>query len=736
MRRRSSAGGKPSKSRNRTAVTRKRLAAPKAVRRRSSSVGGRAEIARLTRQLNEAREQQTATSEILRVISASPGELEPVFHAMLENALRLCDAKFGNIYRSEGDALRLVATHNTPSAFVEFRARSLYRPNPKTPVGRVIATKSVLHVVDAKSEQAYVDGDPGYVRSLQLTGLRTYVVVPMLKENELIGVILIFRQEVRAFTDKQIELVRNFADQAVIAIENTRLYANLLKAEMSTRKAEAELRLIVDTIPAIAARYLPDGAPDFVNQTWQDYTGLSSGDLKGRRWGIGIHPDDIAAVTEQWLIHLATGEPFVVEQRLRRADGEYRWHVVHRRPLRDETGTIVNWYGAAYDIEDRKKTEDALRESEQRFRDFSDAASDWYWETGPDHRFTFMPSDRAEFTYIAAPDRLGLCRWQIAADVGDEPAKWRTHIATLDAHKPFRNFIYPVTLKDGSPMYVSTSGIPRFDGLGRFLGYRGGASDVTTTVRAELAQKALDEARAELSHVTRLITLGELTTSIAHEVNQPLAGIVGNGTACLNWLKRDPPRPDEVRKSVEAMIGDCNRAAAIVSKIRALAKKAEPQKEAFDINNLLRESVLLMQRELSTHDVELKEQLTSNLPLVFGDPVQLQQVIINLILNAIESMQGTDSRHRKLLVRSNSADDKRIIVEFHDSGTGIDPANAAKLFDAFFTTKNNGLGMGLSISRSIIEAHRGKLTAQNANPGAIFRFALPSFKAAIEIADR
>jgi PAS domain S-box-containing protein len=627
------------------------------------------------------------------------------------------------------------------------------------------------------------------------------------------------------------------------------------RAEARIRANDRELRAIIDRIPALAGRYRPDGYPDFFNQTWLDYTGLSLEDIQHNRWGVAIHPDDLATVDEEWRSHIANGNAFVMEQRLRRADGEYRWLLVHRQPFRDEEGTIINWYGVAHDIEDRKlaeiklqaaeqnlratvntipslvwqadtsgrveffndrwfeytgcspsqqlgwdwtstihpddrtlvsdawrrmqagneplefearmrrfdgqyrwflfrvepwhdangniqrwygvntdiedrkRAEDALRESEQRFRDFSDAASDWYWETGPDHKFTFMPEARPGFAPIAAPDRLGRTRWDLAADVDEEPAKWREHAATLEARKPFRNFTYRVRLRDGSMMHLAASGIPRFDSQGVFLGYRGGGSDVTAAVRADQAQKALRQARAELSHVTRLTTLGELTASIAHEVNQPLAGIVGNGSACFRWLEKDPPRLDEVRASVEAMVADATRAAAIIARIRALAKKAEAQKEVFDVNDLVRESILLVQRELANHNIEMKQEFGPSPAAVLGDRVQIQQVIINLIMNAIESMETVHHRPRELRIRSNSIDGVLVTVEVQDTGAGIDPKNSAKLFDAFFTTKPKGLGMGLSISRSIIDAHDGRLTAVGAEHGATFRLTLPSHRA-------
>jgi PAS domain S-box-containing protein len=496
--------------------------------------------------------------------------------------------------------------------------------------------------------------------------------------------------------------------------------------EVTTSSFDNDFWAALDTVPAVATCYLADGTPEFVNRTWRDYTGLTLNDLAGPRWGVAIHPDDTARADSQWRAYLKTGQAFTSEHRLRRADGEYRWFQFAAQPFSGGTGRIIRWYGIHTDIEDRKRAEEALRDSEQRFRAFNEATSDWYWETGPDHRFTYMPDERPFFDSIAAPKRIGLTRWEVAVDVESEPEKWKAHIAKLEAHETFRDFVYRVLLNDDSMAFISVSGIPKYDAQGRFLGYRGGGTDVTSAVRSEISRSALRKAQAELAHVTRVTTLGELTASIAHEVNQPLAGAVGSSTACLRWLNKSPPRLDEVRSSVEAIINDCNRASEIITRIRALANKTDTKMAALDINSVVSESIALVNRELNNHNVTLRQELASGIPLVTGDRVQLQQVIINLIINGVEAMETVLDGQRTIVVRSGRNPGDEAFVEVEDFGVGIDPEHINRLFDAFFTTKPKGLGMGLSISRSIIEAHDGRLTvATTGKVGTTIRIALP-----------
>jgi PAS domain S-box-containing protein len=416
-----------------------------------------------------------------------------------------------------------------------------------------------------------------------------------------------------------------------------------------------------------------------------------------------------------------------LEARLRRFDGEYRWFLFHAEPLYDEVGTITKWYGSATDIEDRKRAEEALRESEQRFRDYAETASDWLWETGPDHRVTRV-SDHLNAVGFAPSGVIGLTRWDFATDAESEPEKWRLHRATLDAHRPFRDFVYTVK-GTGSPAYVQTSGKPFFDASGNFLGYRGTGTNITATIRADHAEQALREAQAELAHVTRVTTLGELTASIAHEVNQPLAAVIANAEACLSWLGRATPEIDAARRSAEWIIDDGNRAGEVIRRVRALAKKGDIERVPLDVKDVVREAIALVQRELTTRGVSLQTDLAPDPAVILGDRVQLQQVVVNLVMNGIEAMHPVTDRPRELVIRTGRDEAHCVFLSVTDRGVGISADCADRLFKAFFSTKSGGMGIGLSICRSIVEAHGGRLSAsRNEGPGATFQFVLPSHK--------
>jgi C4-dicarboxylate-specific signal transduction histidine kinase len=240
------------------------------------------------------------------------------------------------------------------------------------------------------------------------------------------------------------------------------------------------------------------------------------------------------------------------------------------------------------------------------------------------------------------------------------------------------------------------------------------------------ASEALREAQIGLAHANRVTTMGQLTASIAHEVSQPLAGVIANAQACLRWLDRETPDLDAARRSVQWIIDDGHRASEVIRRVRALANKIEVEKVPLDVNDLVSEVVALVQRELTSHQVSLRMKLAPALPMIVGDRIQLQQVIINLVMNGAEAMQSVTDRPRELEIWSRQDETQQVLVGVTDGGVGISAENADRLFTPFFTTKSSGMGMGLSISRSIIEAHGSRLwVTANVPHGATFQFTLP-----------
>ena len=527
------------------------------------------------------------------------------------------------------------------------------------------------------------------------------------------------------------ESLRRARDDLQTSVEDLERLNKMLEAENAERKraeqkirqAERDLQVTIDTIPALAGSYQRDGSPDFVNQAWRDYTGLSLADLKGR-WEKVIHPDDVALVESERRAHLATGKPFQMEQRLRRADGEYRWHLLSRVPVRDENGNVVKWYAAGYDIEDRKRAEDTLRRRTAQLADaqrlsrtgsvsFRVAAGEIVWSEEAARIFgnawDIKPSVELVLQRVH-PDDVALVQQEIdrARQGGQE-----------------FNVEHRLMMPDGTIKHVHVLAhlVKDESGSDEIVG---ALMDITATKQA---QDALSRAQAELAHVTRVTALGELAASIAHEVNQPLAAIVVDGAAGLRWLDQQPPVLDEARSSMESMISDAKRAGEVIHRIRTLSKKTNPEMTHIDVNDVIEEAAALVRHEARSHRVAMRLQLAPGLPSIRGDRIQLQQVIINLAINGVQAMAMVADRTRELLIRTHELESDRVLVAVKDVGVGIEPENLNRLFSAFYTTKPGGLGMGLSICRSIIEAHAGQLSAsRNVGPGMTFQFTLPSHK--------
>jgi hypothetical protein len=372
-----------------------------------------------------------------------------------------------------------------------------------------------------------------------------------------------------------------------------------------------------------------------------------------------------------------------------------------------------------------------LRESEARFRDYAESASDWYWETDPDQKFTRVTDYERLLTRGFAPvSRIGLARWEFATDVESEPEKWELHRSKLEARQPFRDFVYRAARSDGSLVYYKISGKPVFDANGEFRGYRGTGTDVTALRTAETEARENEQryrkAELELAHANRVATIGQLTASITHEVKQPIGTARNNARAALNFLDKNPPDLGEVREALGCIVGDADRAGEIIDRIRDHIKKTPARKDTVEINDAILEVIALTRTEAANNSVPVRTQLAEGLPRVRGDRVQLQQVLLNLIINAIEAMRDIVEQQRELLISTRNEPDG-VSVEVRDSGPGFAPADIDRVFEAFYTTRPGGLGLGLSICRSIIEAHGGRLWATRCEPrGALFQFTIPA----------
>jgi len=500
--------------------------------------------------------------------------------------------------------------------------------------------------------------------------------------------------------------------------EQSRARAALRDAFDAIQRSEDQLRLIIDTIPALAWSTAPDGSLEFVNRRWREYTGLSIEEVRGTGWKAAVYADDLAHLLEVWSAALVSGTPSECEARLRRFDGEYRWFLFRTVPLHDEKGNVVKWYGTNTDIEDRKLAEEAVRESERNLSLIIDTIPALVWCAVPDGKLEYVNQRIVDYLGVSVSDLTehGWTNFLHPDDVEPTLRSWFQAVATGTRHE----VEYRMRCSDGAYRWFHVLGQPLRNQEGQIVRWYGLLADIED--RKNVAE-TLRRTQARLSQAMQIATIGELAASIAHEVNQPLAAVVTNGHACLRWLQAQPPNLTEANQAAERIIRNGNGAAEVVRRIRALFKQSEPEKVPLNLNEVIAEVVHLLTGDIVRQGVAVEVDLAEELPPVMADRLQLQQVIFNLLQNGIEAMDELTARPKKLVIRSRRQN-AGILIEIRDYGPGLNDYD--KPFEAFYTTKESGMGMGLAICRSVLDAHHGWLWATpTEGPGATFCLSLP-----------
>ena len=493
------------------------------------------------------------------------------------------------------------------------------------------------------------------------------------------------------------------------------------RAEEAVLASEFSARMIVDGIPGLVERVSPAGEVEVVNQPLLEYFGKTLEELRSWETIDAIHRDDLPLALGTFNNSLPAGQPFDIEVRLRRFDGVYRWFQSRGRPLRDAEGRILNWYVLLTDIEERKQAEDKLRRSEAFLAEGQHLAKmgSFSWRVAKGE-ITWSEQLYRIFEFgQGVPVTLELIGSRVHPD--DAPMMYdmvnKASRGVSDFEYEHRLLMPDLSVKH---VHMTAHGFRDRDGS---LEYVGAAQDIT---ERRLSEQALGQLRSELAYVARIASLGALTASIAHEVNQPLTGVITNASTCLRMLSADPPNVDGALETARRAIRDGNRASEVITRLRSLYSKKDVSFDAMDLNEATREVVSVCMSDLHRNQVMLRQELAENLPPIAGDRIQLQQVILNLLRNASDAMSTVEDRPRELVIRTERDEDNRVRLSVQDAGVGFAAQAADRLFDAFYTTKRDGMGMGLSVSRSVIEAHRGRLWASaNDGPGATFSFVLP-----------
>jgi PAS domain S-box-containing protein len=489
----------------------------------------------------------------------------------------------------------------------------------------------------------------------------------------------------------------------------------------------------------------------YANPALERLTGLNSDQINRADWRSFLLEEDRAAASASWQRSLATGTPYRLQVRVRGSHGVPEcveliafghkagndpelWlftalDVNGGVPLRDEDGNIVKWYGVATDIEDRKPAEEALQvlsrdlqESKAKLEEAQRITHVGYWEwdvltdrinwSDETYRIHGLRPQERPMDLATVREKIHPEDWGVVSRAMEEAL-------SSDA---LRNVECRVLRPTGEVRIVEGQGHVKRDTSGRPTLMFGTLQDITDRKRAEHERERLRQLEADLAHVNRVSTLGEMAASLAHEIKQPIAATITSANSCIEWLTHEPPNLDRARAAAARIDKYGNNAAEIIDRIRSLYRKSPPQRELVDMNGIIQEMFTLLKGEATRYSVATRIELTSELPKIMVDRVQLQQVFMNLMLNAIEAMKDSGG---ELTVKSE-LQDGQLEFSISDTGVGLPTEKIDQLFSAFFTTKPQGSGMGLSISRSIVESHGGRLWATaTSGGGASFHFTLP-----------
>ncbi|MDB5482752.1 MAG: sensor histidine kinase [Caulobacteraceae bacterium] len=526
--------------------------------------------------------------------------------------------------------------------------------------------------------------------------------------------------DLKAYITRDVALAIAFPLTTLIV---TWLVKGVRKRAAALSESEHHWRAIFEQTPTMYFLIDANGTVQSVNGFGAAQLGYAVSELAGQPvMGIFLEADRSLVQDNLTLCAQTPGQSRVWEARKIHKDGAVLWARVNAKFVRWGASEPI-FLVSSEDITQRKEAEEAVRRSEAYLQEAQRLGHIGSWaqdlSTGV---MTASPEMVRIFGRDPAKDLLNVTLTRESVHPDDQAFTNQVVERGAKSGADFE-FEHRIVRPDGTIRHVHSVAHPVFGEGGALVEYTGTVMDVTDHKQSE---EALRQAYTDLARVNRITTIGELTASLAHEVNQPIAAAVANANACLRWLAADTPDLEEVRAAAEAIVRNGARAAEIIGRTRRLFEKGAPQREPLEIDDVVRETVLLLGSEASRYAVSIRTFLAAGAPELVADRVQLQQVLMNLILNGIEAMREVEGR-REIAIRSQIADDKQIMVSVSDTGVGLPPEQAERLFDTFFTTKPNGTGMGLSISRSIISAHGGKLWAEPNEPrGAVFRFTLPT----------